>query len=51
VSRGTCSGTASIGPLQGYIRHWDGKRAATVQYSAAIFQHGRAIIALQIEID
>ncbi len=26
MSRDTCSGTASIWPLRGYTRHWDGKR-------------------------
>ena len=36
VSRGTCSGTASIWPLRGYTRHWDGKRGDDAAFCSDI---------------
>jgi len=36
VSRDTCSGTASIWPLRGYARHWDGKRGDNAAFRSDI---------------
>ena len=36
VSRDTCSGTASIWPLRGYTRHWDGKRGDDAAFRSDI---------------
>jgi hypothetical protein len=36
VSRDTCSGTASIWPLRGYTRHWDGKRGDNAAFRSDI---------------
>ena len=36
VSRDTCSGTASIWPLRGYARHWDGKRGDDAAFRSDI---------------
>ena len=36
VSRDTCSGTASIRPLRGYTRHWDGKRGDDAAFRSDI---------------
>ena len=36
VSRDPCSGTASISPLRGYTRHWDGKRGDDAAFRSDI---------------
>ena len=36
MSRDTCSGTASIRPLRGYTRHWDGKRGDDAAFRSDI---------------
>ena len=36
VSRDTCRGTASIWPLRGYTRHWDGKRGDDAAFRSGI---------------
>ena len=36
MSRDTCSGTASIWPLRGYTRHWDGKRGDDAAFRSDI---------------
>ena len=36
VSCDTCSGTASIWPLRGYTRHWDGKRGDNAAFRSDI---------------
>ncbi len=36
VSRDTCSGTASIWPLRGYTRNWDGKRGDDAAFRSDI---------------